>query len=55
MNRAQNLQSVSKRSEIISNGFFACGILTDYRTDWALVNDLEQQTMNLNTIQRNPG
>jgi hypothetical protein len=55
MNRAQNSQLVSSRPEIISNGFFACGILTDYRADWALVNNFEQQTINLNTIQRNPG
>ena len=55
MNQIQNLQRVSNRAEIISNGFFACGILTDYRADWALVNSFEQQRLNLNTIQRNPG
>lgn len=55
MNRAQNSQSTSKRPETISNGFFACGVLTDYRADWALVDNFEQQKINLNTIQRNPG
>ena len=55
MNQAQGLKSVNQSPEIISNGFFACGILTDYRADWALVNNFEQQTINLNTIQRNHG
>lgn len=55
MKRAQSLQLMHPTLPTISNGLFACGVLNDYRADWALVNNFEQLETSVNTIQRNPG
>ena len=54
MNSAKSLQSMTHTPSAIYNGFFACGVLNDYRADWALASDIEQLETSVNTIQRNP-
>lgn len=55
MNLTKSLQSMHQTPKAIYNGFFAFGVLTDYRADWALASDVEQLEVSVNTIQRNHG
>jgi len=56
MKRAQSLQFMHQVPKAIyTNGLFACGVLNDYRADWALVTNFEQLETEIDTIQRNPG
>ena len=39
MDQENKLQPICPPPHISANGFFACGVMSDYRTDWALAND----------------
>jgi hypothetical protein len=55
MKQVQQSKFMHPNFKAITDGLFACGVLNDYRADWALVNIFEQTEMNSNTIQRNSG
>lgn len=55
MKLSQSLQFIPSTFQVVSNGLFACGVLNDYRTDWALVNDFDQLEKNVNSTKRNLG
>lgn len=55
MNLVKSLQSMHETPKAIYNGLFACGVLNDYRADWALALELEQLETSVNTIHRNHG
>lgn len=55
MKSSSYLKLAHQTTKTIYNGFFACGILNDYRADWALANYAEQPKISVNTIQRNHG
>ena len=54
MNFASCLQFMHETPKTISNGFFAWGVLNDYRADWALASDVEQLET-VSAIQQNLG
>lgn len=55
MTKAKSLQLMHATPKSIFDGFFACGVLNDYRADWALVSNFEQLETGINTIHRNSG
>lgn len=55
MKSSSCLQLMHQTPKAIFDGFFAWGVLNDYRADWALANYVEQLETSVNTIQRNPG
>lgn len=52
MKKINSLQPECSHLKAMTNGFFAFGIVSDYRADWALANDNYQQLV---TDSHNPG
>lgn len=56
MKKIKGLQPKISRPEVMTNGLFAEGIVSDYRADWVLANDNYQPLVtDSNKTGRNPG